>query len=384
MRCAFLKLEHCLSNYRLIQVVDDANNAPAGTDWTKWKLKYRTRSPLFSDIIEYFRASAFEQGKAKIIHNLLDRKDKKNCWSPIHWAASTGRVDKMKILLENGANPFLLSNLNANIIHAAAESKMDHGLICALDIWRRWPQKLNINQANRWAESPLHVAAWRSAPCVKRLLEAGADPNVRQEDGQVPLHCAALSIRCADRREVVSLLCNAKSKEHINFQDIDGRPPLFDLLDDSQCLETLMHHGARLDLCDSFGKTAFHHACIQGESEALRTMLRLASDPVLATLKDRDGNSPVIEALSHENTDCAMVLLELAYVGDIFNNAGWAAVHYAAKIGNIEVLEGMLKHPSFIKGVKTRDGKTLEKVSMEAGTWSGKVKDLIRRYNSLV
>ena len=289
----------------------------------------------------------------------------------------------MRILVEHGANPFLLSNLNANIIHAAAESKIDQGLKGALEIWKRYPRQLNINQANRWAETPLHVASWCSAACVKLLLEAGADPDVQQEDGQVPLHCAGLSGAGPDRREIVSLLCGAGSTKHINTQDVDGRPPIFDFLDDSECLEILVNHGARLELADNEGKTLFHHACIQDESHALRTVLDLGVDPGTATVKDRDGNTPLIEALSHGSTDCAMVLLELDDVGDIVGKDGWAAAHYAAKIGDTEVLEAVLKHPSFEKEMKTLDGKTVDTVAMEAGTWCGKVKDLVRKYNSL-
>ncbi len=289
----------------------------------------------------------------------------------------------MKILVDHGADPFLLSNLDANILHAAAESKIDQGLAGALEIWRRYPDQLNINQANRWAETPLHVAAWCSAACVKLLLEAGADPDAQQEDGQVPLHCAGLSGRGPDRQKIVSLLCGAGSRHHINTQDVDGRPPVFDFIDDVNCLEMLVSHDARLDLYDYSGKNIFHHICIQGESDALRTLLRFAEDPINATMKDHDGNTPLIEALCHGNIDCALILLELEDVGDIIGKDGWAPVHYAAKIGDVDLLEAILKHPSFIKGMKTIDGKSIDTVAMEAGMWFGEVKALVRKYNSL-
>ena len=368
---------------RLIKVIDDANNAPVNTDWTSWKRRFRTSSPLFADIIEYYRASAFEQSKGrKIIHNLLDQKDKKFSWTPLHWAASAGRVEKMKVLVEHGADPTILSNLNANIIHAAAESKMSRGLAGALDIWRRCSDQLNINQTNRWVETPLHVAAWCSSACVKLLLEAGADPGVREENGQVPLHCAGLSGRGSDRQEIVSLLCGTQSREHINMQDYDGRPPLFDFLDDPECIRLLARHGAKLDIVDDSGKNAFHHACIQDEAEALATMLQLADETWLGTARDHDGNTPLLEGLSHSSIDCAMKLLELDDVGEIISKDGWAAVHYAAHIGNADLLETVLKHPSFMKGMKTMDGKKADIIAMEAGNWHGKVKELIREHDS--
>ena len=290
----------------------------------------------------------------------------------------------MRILMDHGADPFILSNLDANIIHAAAESKTLNGLSAALEIWKRNPQRLNIDQANRWAETPLHVAAWGSVECVRLLLEAGADRNARQEDQQVPLHCAGLSTRGDIRRGNVALLCCGESGPHMNAQDVDGRPPLFDFLDDPQCLEVLISAGARLDLLDTSGKSVFHHACIQDESESLRLLLRLSPPgSVIPTVKDHEGNSALIQALLHGSAECAMTLLELDNVGDTVGRDGWAAVHHAARMGNANVLEAVLKHSSFVKGMKTIDGKTVEVVAMEAGNWSGTVKELLRRYNSV-
>jgi len=370
------------SENRLLNVVDDANNAPVGIDWAKWKMRYRKRSPLFSEIVELFRASAANKPKThKVIHHLIDQKDQKYSWTPLHWASSAGRTDKMKILIDHDANPFLLSNLDANILHAAAESKALNGLAEALDIWRRNPRQLNINQANRWGETPLHVASWGSFACVSLLLQAGADRNARQEDGQVPLHCAGLSERGELRRDIVALLCAGDSGPHINAQDVDDRPPIFDFLDDPECMEILISNGARLDLTDNNGKNLFHHACIQNEGEALEMLLRLS--PNTAIMEDRDGNIPLIHALRCGSDECAMALLRLDNVGDVVGQDGWAAVHWAVKWGNADVLETVLMHPSFVRGATTNDGKTIEVVAMETENWCGKVKELVRKYNSV-
>ena len=378
------------SNYadiknRLIETVDDCNNAPAGTDWEKWKSKYKRRSPLFCDIVELFRASAFGKPQThKIIHNLLDQKDRKFNWTPLHWASSAGQYEMMKVLVNHGADPFILSNLDANILHAAAESKTVRGLEGALDLWRLHPMQLNINQVNRWGETPLHVAAWGSAGCVAKLLEAGAARDVPQEDQQIPLHCAGLSNRGEIRCKILALLCNGNEDPCVNIQDVDGRSPIFDFLNDSECVQVLIDHGALLDLVDNSGKSVFHHACILNEDRTLKTLLQsLPSGSTTMTTKDADGNTALIYALRHESIECAMTLLDFADVGDIVGQDEWALIHYAAKLGNVNVLSAVLQHPSFIKGMKTIDDKTAEVVAMEAGNWSGQVKSLLRKYNSI-
>lgn len=290
----------------------------------------------------------------------------------------------MRVLVRHGADPFILSNLNANILHAAAESKSTSGLEGALEIWRQYPQQLNINQANRWAETPLHVAAWGSLIAVQKLLEAGADRNVRQEDDQVPLHCTGLSQHGPVRRKIVALLCGGDTGSHINVQDVDGRPPIFDFLDDPTCIQTLVKHGARLDLLDISGRSVFHHACIQDENNTLKILLSVSPlDSVIVTVKDHNGDTALIQAVHHGNIACAMTILKLDDVGDIVGQDGWTAAHHAAKLGDPSVLEAVLRHPSFVKGAKTIDGKTAEVVAMEAGNWCGEVKTLLRTHNSM-
>ncbi|KAI0976565.1 ankyrin [Xylaria arbuscula] len=364
----------------LIHLTDEANNAPVTTDWAQWKLEYRGRSPLFAGILEYFRASAFDLPKGtKIIYNLIDQKDKKYHWTPLHWAASSGRVQEMHILIDHGADPVLISNLGANIIHAAVESKVDSGLVAALSIWKQCSNQININQVNIWGETAVHVASCLSASCVKMLLDAGADPNVQDENGQVALHFAGLSAQSVERPKIVAVLCNTKETAQLNIKDYNGRSPIFDFLDDVNCVEILLQHGAKVDIIDDCGQNPFHHACIHGENPSLRIMLKIFSDAAVA--RDNNGNTPLIEALSNSHVECAVTLLQLGDVGPQIGKDGWAPIHYAAKIGDPELLIAICQHPSFKKSVKTLDGKRASIIAMEAGNWHGVIKDLILEHD---
>ena len=159
---------------------------------------------------------------------------------------------------------------------------------------------------------------------------------------------------------------------------------MFDFLDDPECIETLMNAESRLDLLDTSGKSAFHHTCIQNENESLKMLLRLSPpNSVMVTVNYHDGNSALIQALVFGSAQSAMTLSELGDVGDIVGQDGWAAVHHVAKLSNADAMEAVLRHSNFVKGIKTSDGKTAELVAMEAGHWCGRVKELLRRYNSL-
>ena len=148
---------------------------------------------------------------------------------------------------------------------------------------------------------------------------------------------------------------------------MDGWPPIFDFLDDSECLETLITHVARLDLLDTSGKSLYHHACIQNESAGLKQLLRLSPESHLVTVKDHGGNIALIESLRQRSVESAMVLLKLDDVGDVVGQGGWSTVHYGARLGIVDVLEAVLRHPNFVKGIRTIDGETARTVAMEAG-----------------
>ena len=104
----------------------------------------------------------------------------------------------------------------------------------------------------------------------------------------------------------------------------------------------------------------------------------------MTTVKDHDGNSALIQVLLHGNVESALNLLQLDNVGDIVGRDGWPAVHHAAKLGNADVLEEVLELSSFVRGMKMIDGKTVEVVAMEAENWCGRVKELLRKYNSVI
>lgn len=323
---------------------------------------------------------------SKVIHNLIDRKDKSLCWTPLHWACSTGKVEAISTLLYHGADPFILSNLNFNILHAAAESRTMGGLASALNIWKKHPGRLNINQQNHWGETPLHIAAWGSIDNVRLLVEAGADRAARQEEGQIPLHYTGMTARGNVRSKIIGLLCENETEEHINIQDTAGRPALLEFLDSASSVESLVQHGAKLDLLDDTGKSAFHHSCLQGHDTTLSALLRLSPPgSVIPTIKDHDGNTALILALKAKAKACALTLLSLDDVGDPVGQDGWACIHHAAAFGDADVLEAVLAHPSCCHrpDLRTIDGKTADVIAMEAGNWQGRVRELLRSRNAV-
>jgi hypothetical protein len=100
---------------------------------------------------------------------------------------------------------------------------------------------------------PQFYALLCDAERIKKLLEEGADPNIRDGDGNTPLHFTA-SKGCA---EVARLL---------------------------------LRHGADPNAQDKTGETPLHVAAYWGRVDVVRLLLEHGADP---SIRNRDGKTPL-------------------------------------------------------------------------------------------
>ena len=366
----------------LLNFVDEANNAPAGTDWSMWRRNYRGRSPLYLDIVDMFREKSIEPKQkkpVKVILHMVDQADPQG-WTPFMWAAFTGRRQKLETLVRHGADPFTISDKGRSALHQASESKCADVMEYILSIPPWEHERFDINRHDYWGETPLHIAASGSAACVALLLDHGAKRDALQEDKQTTLHYAAYS-PASEKRTLVDLLTK-DSGSHINLADEDGCTPVHYYADAPDCLTLLADRGADLTHRGSTGKTVIHHACIKNQPESLALLLQRTPQEQ-ATLRDHSGTTPMGYALQH-SAACAKILLDADAIANADGADGWHLVHHAAHLGDVNFLEAVLQRPSFRRCRKTLDGKTSAEVAMQAGTWSGKIKELLLEHDSKV
>lgn len=104
---------------------------------------------------------------------------------PLIWAAGTDRPAAVKTLLDHGADPNAETDDNVTaLISAVAASSLE-----SVELLVKRGAKVNINAGG---VTPLHIAADNgSEKMISCLLEAGADPNTRDEEDLKPLQVAA-------------------------------------------------------------------------------------------------------------------------------------------------------------------------------------------------
>lgn len=213
----------------------------------------------------------------------------------LHWAASSGHVQVLELLLDQGAD------VNA----------------------RAWPRAPEEGDDWNGYGTPLHLAARRGrAAAVAFLLRRGAEVDARTTTGHTPLGLAAA--RC-DPEIVALLLANGARPDALTLheaaalgffervkelllagpgaadaRDKLGRSPLHEAAAHGQAkvAELLLAHGADINGCDNFRQTPLHHAATHGRHELFALMVQYGGDP---EMEDDCGCSPrfSIEIHSH-------------------------------------------------------------------------------------
>ena len=159
--------------------------------------------------------------------------------SPLHSAAELGNIHPLRVLLNYGVDPNLVTKDKQNTaLHLAAEGGFSECVSLLLS------KGASADARNYKGQTALHLAARaQSLECVEILLGTGAcDPNAVDNDLRTPLHSAVGKSLLAFEITEVLLMCNAE----VNRKDKYGYTPLHiaALNEQSRCVETLLYHGA--------------------------------------------------------------------------------------------------------------------------------------------
>lgn len=234
-------------------------------------------------------------------------------YTPLNSFAKAGQINHFESLLQNGADPNIMSYLNKAPIHFTVLQA--HGLEMLLQY------KAIIEILSNDNTSPLHTAVQQKSLNIVRILcKAGADPNFMDKHQRTSLHIAFNVADCsADASfELESLLLYHGAD--INKTDKRNRTPLHYAFvkinqhhDLSQIdpIETVSSACSRsnidVNVQDQWQKTPLHYAAQRG---ALTSTMFMLSKGAILDIPDNEGNTPLGLAFKNGHANYAIMLIQ--------------------------------------------------------------------------
>lgn len=298
--------------------------------------------------------SASRRGHITVVRALIRagadvNKSSADCFSPLHVASQQGFVEVVKELLAAGAQLDHSNGVGQTALHAAS----DQGYVEVVS--QLISAGADVHKRDTKGMSALYMAANASQCDVMReLLRAGADVNQAEGDGGTPLMqvkdlpCVRMLLNAgANPTATDALGCNA-----LYYASRRGNLDV---------LMELLSAGADVRNCDEEGLSALHVSAEGGHCDVARELLRAGAD---VNKVDDEGVTPIMRAL---NVPCVRLLLDAGAIPTLTDTFGYNALHHsgvnASPAGVICCLVKAGCDPRALTG----DGKTPADVARDEG-----------------
>ncbi|OQR99915.1 hypothetical protein ACHHYP_03945 [Achlya hypogyna] len=218
---------------------------------------------------------------------------------PLHYAAYAGHAPCLHALLATGSTPPATDkHKRTPLFYACASNQVE----CCAAVLRARPEWIDVPDAQ--LDTPVHVCCFFGWDrCLEQLLDAGANPHVRNAKGFRPSHItktpACLSILVGHGDDLLQ-------------GDKLGRTPLFVACTRNRvdCVEFLCSwdyqvHSWMLEQEDERSDRPLHAAACNGSLGSLQVLLKYGADVFAKNIK---GLTALDLAVTNQHEECAALL----------------------------------------------------------------------------
>jgi len=290
----------------------------------------------FYNDLDYLLSVEVQFGSIEKVKSLLDAGANPNStdwenWTPLMTAASTNEDPEMiSVLVNAGANPNELLNDDWTPLMLAVQDNRNSEIVNALVRSGAGIDFRGIH--NRTAL--MYAVRYSTYSIVKELVDLGADVNAYGEFNTTPLMFAASS---ADDIEICRLLID--SGADVNARDSAGNTPLVFTAgwqNDPMFTQLMLNSGAQMNTPNDAGENAIVSAARNSENPEVIQLLIQAGEDV--NVQSVENYTPLMYAAGvTENPEIIIVLLEEGVNARITDINGKTALDYAKEN---EVLNG--------------------------------------------
>ncbi|CAD1477227.1 unnamed protein product, partial [Heterotrigona itama] len=238
----------------------------------------------------------------------------------LHVATREGYLNIVRYLCENFQKPdFRVNVANKDMkrpLHEAAQ-------FAHRDIVRYLIEKgADVDVLKRADWTPLMLACTKTGndayECILALLEAKANPLLRNKDGWTSLH-----LICRSGDENAFDLLVSQFAESINDRSNNGR--------------TVMHIAV---IIVNHNSEFYEHSAFHGHESLVNRLVSLNTN--FLNVRDSSGSTPLHEAVKGGHISVVKRLIDLGADAKATDNVGQTSLHIAAIVGNVETFRNIL------------------------------------------
>jgi ankyrin repeat protein len=280
--------------------------------------------------------------------------DEDGC-TPLHICCYEDNIDALKALLENDADFQKGTRLNPHETPISICVKYQHDL-CLKSIF---DLTINFNWKRYFSQlprSPL-LCDFPSIYSIELLVEHSLDINACDERGNTFLHYL-VNKKDIDYEKYIEILIHTSTD--FNRQNRLGRTPFLEALEQKnfQLISVFLHHIeiTNINIVDSLSNTALHYCKYINENNIYETVLQ--SNPSSLNAQNRDGQTPLHDAILCDNYSFARYLLQRGADLSLINKDGNTPLHLAARDDNTKMCKLLMKYPQLDLIAINKMGKT--------------------------
>ncbi|XP_063923808.1 uncharacterized protein LOC135137957 [Zophobas morio] len=244
---------------------------------------------------------------------------------PIHYACEFGDLDKVMLLVANGARLDVSDRDGRLPMHYACKNGFNGHRITSFLIKKR----AKVNFRDNGGRLPIHYACeFGDLDEVMLLVASSAKIEIPDRNGRMPMHYA--SKNRFSGHKILSYLIKQGSK--IDFRDRDGRLPIHHACEfgDLEEVMLLVANGAKVDVPDRNGRLPMHYAS-KNRFNGHKVTPFLIKEGAEVDSPDNDGRLPIHYACEYGDLDEVMLLVANGTALYIPDRNGRMSMHYASK-----------------------------------------------------
>ena len=252
----------------------------------------------------------------------------------LHVACRAGQTDIVDLLIQLGTDVNTETNDGNTGLHAACRA----GQKDIADLLIQLGADVNIK--NDDGNTGLHEACRAGQEDIADLLiQLGADVNIKNDDHHTPLYYACQSISPS----LVSLLVKGGSEvSRVHQTVVQG---------DAEALRTLIQQGADVNQQDpSMECSPLHVACLMGHRDLVTCLVQQGAQ---VSAVDGGSRTPLHQACGQGDTQIVQYLITQGAGVNVVNSSNATPLHFACCTGLTEIAKCLIKHRADVNVVSS-------------------------------